>query len=129
MHFTSIEADVLKEVSIMSDINPWYILLLCTAGTFFWRAAGVFLSSHINPEGTFFQWLNCVAYALLSGLITRVIILPSGQLENTILPDRLFPVIAGFVIFFLFNKNIIFATLTSFFSFMIIQYCRHLSLF
>ena len=112
----------------MIDINPWYILLLCTAGTFFWRAAGVVLSSHINPEGAFFQWLNCVAYALLSGLIARVIILPSGQLENTILPDRLFPIIAGFFVFFLFNKNIIAATMVTFFSFLIIQYCRHSSL-
>ena len=113
----------------MSDLNPWYILLLCTAGTFFWRAAGVILSSHINPEGTFFQWLNCVAYALLSGLITRVIILPSGQLENTLLADRLFPVIAGFVVFFLCNKNIIAATLVSFLFFLTIQYYRHSSLF
>tara|TARA_Y100000589_G_scaffold290627_1_gene293462 strand:+ start:814 stop:1155 length:342 start_codon:yes stop_codon:yes gene_type:complete len=113
----------------MSDINPWYILILCTAGTFFWRAAGVFLSSHVNSEGIFFQWLNCVAYALLSGLISRVIVLPSGQLENTTLPDRLLPVIAGFVIFFLCKKNIIAATLVAFFSFLIIQYCRHLSLF
>ena len=112
----------------MSDINPWYILLLCTAGTFLWRAAGVVLSSHINPEGTFFQWLNCVAYALLSGLIARVIILPSGQLENTLLPDRLLPIIAGFFVFFLFDKNIIAATLVTFFSFLIIQYFRYLSL-
>ena len=112
----------------MIDINPWYILLLCTAGTFFWRSAGVVLSRHINLEGTLFQWLNCVAYALLSGLITWVIILPSGQLENTILPDRLFPIIVGFFVFFLFNKNIIAATVVSFFSFLIIQYHRHSSL-
>ena len=109
----------------MTDINPLYILIMCTAGTFFWRSAGVILSYHINPESKLFQWFNCVAYALLSGLITRVIVIPSGQLENTLLLDRLFPVLAGFFVFFAFKRNVIAATLVTFFLFLFILYFRY----
>ena len=110
----------------MTDLNPWYILLMCTAGTFFWRSAGVVLSNHINPESKLFQWFNCVSYALLSGLISRVIVMPSGELANTLLLERLFPVLAGFLVFFVFKKNVIAAALVTFGLFLFVMYLRHL---
>ena len=109
----------------MIEASPLFLLLFCVLGTFLWRIIGVTIASHINPNGNLFQWFNCVAYALLSGLITRVILIPVGTLENTAQIDRVLPIILGFFVFFFFNRNIFAATITSFFIFLLIAVFRH----
>lgn len=46
------------------------------------------LVGHFNPTGPVFQWVGSVAYALLAGLISRMILLPGGPLAATHLTDR-----------------------------------------
>ena len=112
----------------MIEVTPWIILSFCIVGTFFWRAVGVSIASYINPNGALFQWFSCVAYALLSGLITRVILLPSGVLENTLLLDRILPMLGGFIIFFTLNRNVLASTIAAFILFLITAALRHLEL-
>ena len=72
----------------MTDGTPtteaylWGLVLLSAAATYFWRGLGVLLSARIDPEGPIFQWVTCVSYAMLAGLISRMIILPLGSLPS-----------------------------------------------
>ena len=81
--------------------------------TYIWRALGVALGDKISPDSGLFEWLSCVAYALLAGLMARIIIFPAGVLEDTPLYARLIAMTFGFVVFFWLRKNILAATLVS----------------
>ena len=60
----------------------WLILLGCAAATFVWRGAGVFLVRRIDADGAIFQWVTCVSYAMLAGLIFRMLLLPESELAQ-----------------------------------------------
>ncbi|GAB5467773.1 MAG: hypothetical protein Kilf2KO_08030 [Rhodospirillales bacterium] len=68
---------------------PLAVLAVAAVATYVWRGLGVILSGRINPNSPLFNWLSAVAYALLAGLITRMILLPIGPLEATPLAARL----------------------------------------
>lgn len=88
----------------------WTALLamLVAAGvTYAWRALGVALSARIDPAGRVFEWIACIAYALLAGLIARMIVLPVGPLANTALSDRLAAAVIALALFFLSRRNLL----------------------
>lgn len=68
---------------------PLLILAVSALATYAWRGLGVLLSGRINPDSALFAWMAAVAYALLAGLITRMIVLPIGPLTETPLEARL----------------------------------------
>ncbi len=70
-------------------IWPLLVLAVSAIATYFWRGLGVLLSGRINPDSAVFAWLAAVAYALLAGLITRMVVLPIGPLTETPLEARL----------------------------------------
>ena len=109
----------------MLESSPYFLLISCILGTLLWRIIGVIIANHINADGNLFQWFSCVAYALLSGLITRLIVLPVGTLEGVAQIDRIVPLIIGFIVFFFYKRNIFAATITSFIIFLIITIMRH----
>ena len=84
----------------VSSFEPSIVLVLCILGTFIWRAFGVAVASRIDISSDLFQWFNCVAYAMLAGLITRVILIPAGALAGTPDIDRILAISLGFIVFF-----------------------------
>ena len=94
----------------MNEIGLWYLLILAIAATYVWRGLGVVISGRIDPEGEAFKIVSCVAYALLAGLISRMIVLPTGALAETPTFDRVFSVIVGIGVFFLFKRNVLLGT-------------------
>ncbi|MBI3936465.1 MAG: AzlD domain-containing protein [Betaproteobacteria bacterium] len=70
-------------------VEPWLLVLASSAGTYLWRGLGVALSGRIRVESELFDWITCVAYAMVAGLITRIIVMPTGMLAASLLPDRL----------------------------------------
>ncbi|MCH9052482.1 MAG: AzlD domain-containing protein [Proteobacteria bacterium] len=94
----------------MNEIGLWYLLFLAIAATYVWRGLGVVISGRIDPEGEAFKIVSCVAYALLAGLISRMIVLPTGALAETPTFDRVFSVIVGIGVFFLFKRNVLLGT-------------------
>jgi branched-subunit amino acid transport protein len=70
-------------------LELWLLALACAAGTYLWRGAGVLLSGRIKTDGELFRWATCVAYAMVAGLIVRIIVMPTGTLGETLLADRL----------------------------------------
>ena len=109
----------------MIEQTPWFVLILCISATFIWRALGVGVAARIDPNGALFQWFSCVAYAMLAGLITRILVFPVGTLEQTETVDRGMAMGVGFALFFLFRRNVFIGTITAFLVFMALAYLRH----
>jgi branched-subunit amino acid transport protein len=84
----------------------WLLVLVCGAGTYLWRGLGVALSGGIRPDTPLFSWIGCVAYAMISGLIVRMVLMPSGALSETVLVDRLIACAMAFAAFFLSRRNL-----------------------
>jgi len=113
----------------MIEQTPWFVLSCSILATFFWRALGVAVASRIDPNGPIFQWFSCVAYAMLAGLITRILLLPVGTLEQTSTVDRVAAMIIGFAVFIIFKRNVVAATVTAFLVFLTLAALRQASVF
>lgn len=106
-------------------MEPAYILFLIVAAslaTYLWRGLGVLIAARLNPDGPIFEWISCVAYAMLAGLMARVLILPVGLLGETTMLVRGLSMIAGFIVFFALKRNFYAATLVSILAFLLLQY-------
>ena len=90
-----------------SGIGIWLLLMGAIAGTYVWRGLGVLFASRIDPNGPTFQWITCVSYAMLSGLIARMVFLPQGPLTEAPLGYRIAGIAAGLLTFFLFKRRML----------------------
>src|SRR3546814_3148285 len=91
----------------MHDHWPYVVMLAGAAITYFWRALGVALAGRLRPDGRLFDWVGCIAYALLAGLISRMIVLPIGPLAETTLGARLASVPIAVAIFLGLRRNVL----------------------
>lgn len=89
----------------------WGLLALVSLATYIWRAGGVAIAARIEPNSPITQWFSCVAYGMLAGLISRIMLMPIGILAETPLADRLAALAAGFVLFWVFKRHMLPATL------------------
>ena len=85
----------------------WIIVFGCGAATFFWRALGVVVVRRIDPRGSFFQWVTCVSYAMVAGLIFRMLIMPESELASVSLPIRLAAIGIAFAAYFVFSRRLV----------------------
>ena len=85
----------------------WIIVLACSAATFFWRALGVLVTRRIDANGAFFRWITCVSYAMVAGLIFRMILLPESELANVSLPVRISALAIAFGAYYLFKRRLV----------------------
>ncbi|HEY0835115.1 MAG TPA: AzlD domain-containing protein [Azospirillum sp.] len=91
----------------MPDFSIWAALAAGAVVTYVPRALGVALSGRIDPNGAVFRWVGCVAYALLAGLVARMILLPVGPLQATGLTERSLAVAAALATFYLARRNLV----------------------
>jgi len=80
-------------------LQQWGLLVVITLATYVWRGTGVVIAARINPDGELSQWFSCVAYGMLAGLISRIVLMPVGILAHTLLVDRLVALGVGFALF------------------------------
>ncbi|HYH22114.1 MAG TPA: AzlD domain-containing protein [Azospirillum sp.] len=90
----------------MAGAGIWLALAAAAVVTYAPRALGVALSGRIDPNGAVFRWVGCVAYALLAGLIARMILLPVGPLQATGFAERTLAVAAALAAFFLVRRSV-----------------------
>jgi branched-subunit amino acid transport protein len=69
-------------------IELWILLAVCSLATYLWRGSGVLLSAGIDPRGEAFTWIACVAYAIIAGVVARMLLMPTGVLAETTLVER-----------------------------------------
>jgi len=103
---------------------PFALMVAGAAATYFWRALGVALSGRIEPHGQLFEWIACIAYALLSALIARMILLPSGLLAEVPLAERIGAAVLGLAVFFLFKRSLAFGIVSAVAALMALSWAR-----
>ena len=91
----------------MSEWMLWVALILGVLVSFSWRIAGVAVSGKINPQGPIFLWIQSVAYALLAALVARMVVFPSGPLEDTILWHRLLAGTIAIIVFYIEKRSLL----------------------
>ena len=91
----------------MSTESLWLIVFGCGAATFVWRALGVVVVKRIDANGAIFQWVTCVSYAMVAGLIFRMIIMPESELANVSLPIRIAALVIAFAAYYLFKRRLV----------------------
>lgn len=69
-------------------IELWLLLAICGLATYLWRGPGVVLSAGMQPRGEAFTWISCVAYAIIAGVVSRMLLMPTGALAETTLLER-----------------------------------------
>lgn len=84
----------------------WLVVLGCGAATFVWRGLGVLVVRRIDPDGAFFKWVTCVSYAMVAGLIFRMIVMPESDLAAVALPYRIGAVAVAFVAYFISGRRL-----------------------
>ena len=88
----------------MPDI--WLLMVLCALGTYAWRGLGVLLSGRIAVDSDVFTWVTCVTYAMMAGLIMRIIVMPTGLLATSLLAHRLIACALGLAAYYLLRRNL-----------------------
>jgi branched-subunit amino acid transport protein len=84
----------------------WLLLLACAIATYFWRGLGVLLAGRLQVESEWFRWVECVAYAMVTGLIARMVVMPTGTLASSPLPERLLACAVALLCYWLTRKNL-----------------------
>lgn len=69
-------------------MDLWLLLALCGLATYLWRGAGVLISSGVDAKSEAFTWVSCVAYAIIAGVVSRMLLMPTGVLAETTLLER-----------------------------------------
>lgn len=85
----------------------WLVVIGSILATYAWRFLGVVFARRINPDGAMFQWITCVSYAMLAGLIARMILIPVGPLTEVAMWIRLAGTVAGLAAFFLLGRHVL----------------------
>ena len=91
----------------MIDARVWLLILGAAAVTYVWRGLGVALGGGLSLDSAMFRWISAVAYAMLAGLIARMIVLPLGALAETPLSHRLLAAGCALAIFLLSRRNML----------------------
>ena len=86
--------------------SPFVAIGLAAIATYAARAAGAYLSGKISTESAVIDWITCVTYALLAGLVVRMIWMPVGALAST--PDwmRFAAAGTGLLVFIIARRSV-----------------------
>ena len=99
----------------MSEIssNIILVILVTSLATYLSRFLGVISSEKIDIKSRIFRWFNCIAYAILAALISRMVIFPAGVLSEAAIFFRLLVILAAILLFLVTKKNLVYPTVLS----------------
>lgn len=90
-------------------MDLWILLLACGAATYLWRGPGVLLAAGIDPASRGFTWIACVAYAIIAGVVSRMLVMPTGELAEITIAERVIGSAAALVAYFGMTRRNLFA--------------------
>ena len=93
--------------------NILIVIIVTSIATYLSRFLGVLSSEKIKETSKIFRWFNCLAYSTLAALIARIVIFPSGTLNEVDYLMRFIVIVISIVIFYLTKKNLVYPTLFS----------------
>lgn len=97
----------------MSDLLMPYVLLIVIGflPTEMWRTLAVFLSRGLSEGSQLIVWIRAVATALLTGVVTKLMLAPTGELANVPFWGRSGAIVVAFAAFFILRRSVIGAVL------------------
>jgi branched-subunit amino acid transport protein len=110
----------------LQDVEPWLVVIASAAATFSWRGLGATLAGQIRVDSELFNWVACVAYAMVAGLIARIVFMPTGLLATSLLADRLIACVLALAAFYLSRRNLFVAVMTGVAVVLLAGYARQL---
>jgi len=90
-------------------MDVWILLVLCGLATYLWRGPGVLISGGIDTRSPAFVWISCVAYAIIAGLVSRMLLMPTGALAETTMLERVLGAVVALLVFFRLTRRNLFA--------------------
>jgi hypothetical protein len=98
----------------MSDFFLPYVLMIVVAflPTEMWRSLAVYFSRDLNEGSQIIVWIRAVATALLTGIVAKLMLSPTGELALVPLWGRAGAIAVAFAAFFILRRNVIGAVLT-----------------
>jgi branched-subunit amino acid transport protein len=105
----------------------WLLVIAGSIVTYMWRALGVLLSGRIKTDTDLFNWVACVAYAMVAGLIMRIVVLPTGLLAATLLGHRLIACALALAAFYACRRNLFVAVVVGALTLTLLNYLRMLA--
>jgi hypothetical protein len=95
-------------VSFLSDGFGGYLTLILAGflATEVWRWLGLAVGSRLDVAGALFLWVRAVATALVSGLVARMVLFPTGALIDVPLWARLAAFAGGVSLYLLLRRNV-----------------------
>lgn len=71
-----------------------------------WRWGGALIGRDLDPNGEVFIWVRAVSSAIVAGLVTRLVVFPTGALATISAPTRYGAALIGIAAFFALRKNL-----------------------
>ena len=93
--------------------NILIIIIITSIATYLSRFLGVLSSEKIKETSKIFRWFNCLAYSTLAALIARIVIFPSGTLNEVDYLIRFIVISFSILTFYLTKKNLVYPTIFS----------------
>lgn len=84
---------------------PWGMMGLAVIATFVWRMLGLALADRLASHKMLFDWVNTVAYAMVAGLMVRIIFFPTNVTAEAPMLDRLTAFGAAVLVWWLRGKS------------------------
>jgi len=94
-------------MSAFGPASAALVLAGAVVATALWRGLGVLLARRLDPEGAVFRWFSFASFAVLAGLLARLLILPTGELATIGLEVRLGAALVGVAAFYLTRRNLL----------------------
>jgi hypothetical protein len=94
-------------MSIVGDLWPYLVLIL--AGFLpneVWRMLGIIASHGIDEGSELIIWVRAVATAILTGVVSKIVVFAPGALGGVPLAVRLAAAAAGMAAFFLMRRSV-----------------------
>ncbi len=95
----------------MDEAGQWIMVLAAAAITYMWRGLGVMVAGRFSADSEMVRWIGYVAYAMLAGLFSRMILMPAGQLALVALEWRLGAALVAIASWRLAGRNVVVGTL------------------
>jgi branched-subunit amino acid transport protein len=94
------------------ELSPYLVLILVGfLPNEIWRAFGLVLARGLNKDSEIVVWSRAVATAILAAVIAKLILFPSGTLDNIPLAVRIAAAACGFVAFICIKRSVFAAVL------------------
>ena len=106
------------------DAELLFLVAGAGLGTYLCRALGVLLSGRIDADSELFRWVACVAYAMIAGLVSRILIMPTGILAETAFAGRFAACLLALAAYKWSRHNLLVAVATGSLVLVAVQYVR-----